>query len=594
MAYKFNITSSGTKTLKTAGRYMLKDVSIDTPTGSCTVSGGELKKGTASGGELSGGELNLSSSSITPSVSIGLSGQTTTDVSITDTKPSSGYYLTLSGSSSSSSSTVTRAAVTRAAFSQRVTRAAITDAYSDGYISKKPASTVIDSTYTDVSLAADSTTIPKSTQTVTVKGGSKTRYVVIPSGSCTIESDSSSTTPTTTLPVDLGLIGDSEITPTLSITLSAQTTTGVSITDTEPSSGYYLTLSGSSSTSSSTVKLPKIKMTHVRGWIPASTTLYAEQSQVINVKAGSKTRYITIPASTIGSATANTTATAASTIRSGNQVTVSKGYHSSDRIIRAAAATAASGFSLSITDKSTAVTVGALSNGSYPLTTSLTGTFSASTVGTFSSGSATDSSVKVGTISAGSCTVSGGGLTPGSGSASLSSNSNVTLSTDNNGISVTATGSGTVNRAAITDAYSAGYISEKSASTVSGLEATSESSNSATQTKYIKAINIPGTATFTVTNSGYLTVTNNGGMSLTANSGEVLINTSTTSDANIGLAVSSSNANVVVNKNEGTISVSSNTSGIIKISDSAGGTIRWGNWEITMDSSGNLVYTYAS
>lgn len=57
-------------------------------------------------------------------------------------------------------------------------------------------------------------------------------------------------------------------------------------------------------------------------------------------------------------------------------------------------------FSLAVTDKTTAVTIGSKSGDVYPVTTSLTGKLTASTAGWFSSGSATDSSVKVGTIAA--------------------------------------------------------------------------------------------------------------------------------------------------------------------------------------------------
>ena len=82
---------------------------------------------------------------------------------------------------------------------------------------------------------------------------------------------------------------------------------------------------------------------------------------------------------------------------------------------------AASGASLAITDKgSTNITVGTVSNGYYPLTTSLTGTLSVSTAGwlTTSGLSATDSSVTVGriaqsTLANGTTTIaSGATITP--------------------------------------------------------------------------------------------------------------------------------------------------------------------------------------
>lgn len=58
-----------------------------------------------------------------------------------------------------------------------------------------------------------------------------------------------------------------------------------------------------------------------------------------------------------------------------------------------------SGYSLAITDKSsTNITVGTLTSGYYPLSTSLTGTMTASTPGWFTSGTTTDTSVVVGRV----------------------------------------------------------------------------------------------------------------------------------------------------------------------------------------------------
>lgn len=145
------------------------------PTSTCTVAGGGLTKGTASGGGLSGGgltagngEVSVSNGTVTPSVG-GTSITNASTYGITSTKPSGtdgtnyltfdpGASVTTNGTAKGRGS-VSRAAVTRAAFSQRVTRAAITDAHTAGYMPAKTAATAIDSTYTDVSLSADSTTI---------------------------------------------------------------------------------------------------------------------------------------------------------------------------------------------------------------------------------------------------------------------------------------------------------------------------------------------------------------------------------------------------------------------------------------------------
>lgn len=86
-----------------------------------------------------------------------------------------------------------------------------------------------------------------------------------------------------------------------------------------------------------------------------------------------------------------------------------------------------------------------------------------------------------GSISTGSCFVSGGGLTSGSG-AVTATGTNVTLTelsaAPSSGAYITVTGSGSVSRAAITKTQSAGYISSGTSTTSS---ATSKSSNTATK-----------------------------------------------------------------------------------------------------------------
>lgn len=173
------VISSETKTLNINSGKATSYITI--PAGSCTVAGGELTLGTASGGGLSGGGLSVTDNktSITPTVSVTLSAQTTSGVDITNDEPSSGYYLTINGSSSSDSAVVNRAKIERADFSQKVTRAAITDAHTAGYIPAKSATTVINSGSTTVTLSAGS--IAAASQTITVNAGSKTRYITIPS-----------------------------------------------------------------------------------------------------------------------------------------------------------------------------------------------------------------------------------------------------------------------------------------------------------------------------------------------------------------------------------------------------------------------------
>ena len=162
-------------------------------TGSCTVDGGGLSKGTASGGGLSGGTLNSGAGEVsitanpvvTPSVGGTVVGKTA--YGVTTTKPSgtdgTNYFTIDPGASvtegkAKGRGTVTRDAVSRAAFSQKVTRADITDAHTAGYIPDKAATTVISSASETVSLAADTTTIPYASKTSTWSSESSTSSTV--------------------------------------------------------------------------------------------------------------------------------------------------------------------------------------------------------------------------------------------------------------------------------------------------------------------------------------------------------------------------------------------------------------------------------
>lgn len=99
----------------------------------------------------------------------------------------------------------------------------------------------------------------------------------------------------------------------------------------------------------------------------------------------------------------------------------------------------------------------------------------------YSSGTHNVESYKYASVAAGSCTVSGGGLTAGSGAVSATG-TNVSLTelsaAPSSGAYITVTGSGSVSRAAITKTQTAGYISAGSSTSSS---ATSKSSNTATK-----------------------------------------------------------------------------------------------------------------
>ena len=255
--------------------------------GSCTVSGGGLSV--------------TNNYSGTPTVDITLDGQTTSGAAITDTKPSSGYYLTIGASSSALSGTT------------KVTRANITDTHTEGYISAKSATTVISST--------------TASPTVTVNKGTKTEYVTLPTGGCTVAGGG------------LSVTNNYSGTPTVDITLDGQTTSGVAITDTKPSSGYYLTLGASSSALSGTTKVTRANITdtHTAGYIPAKSATNVisstTASPTVTVNKGTKTEYVTIPTATFSTSGKTVTSSTAGYVPANTPVgTVSDGSVSNPSI----------------------------------------------------------------------------------------------------------------------------------------------------------------------------------------------------------------------------------------------------------------------
>ena len=214
-------STSSSKSSNTATQY------YSVPTGTCTVSGGGLSVGANYSG--------------TPTVDISLNGQTTSGVTIQDSKPSSGYYLTIGASSSKLTGTTT------------VNRAAITDTHTAGYIPAKSATAV----------SAATTSSPS----VTVNANSKTEYAVIPAGSCSHSGG--------------GLApGDGNV---------SATGTRVVLTEVSsiPSTGYAITVSGSGS-----VSMGAVTKTQTAGYIPgaSSTTIISGSSKSSNVK----TKYYTV------------------------------------------------------------------------------------------------------------------------------------------------------------------------------------------------------------------------------------------------------------------------------------------------------------
>lgn len=200
---------------------------------------------------FSGGGLTPTNYSGTPTVSIA----TDTNMAAATEGTSKGtYYVEINSSSSKLTGTT------------KVTRAAVTS--TAGY---QPDSSAV--------IAAGSVS-----PSVTVNAGSAgTKYINIAAGGCTVSGGD--------------LSGGAAVTPTVSMSLSGQTTTGAALTNTKPGSGYYLTIAGSSSAGSSAVTRGDIKDAHTAGYIPdkPETTVISSTSKTVTVNKGSKTSYITIP-----------------------------------------------------------------------------------------------------------------------------------------------------------------------------------------------------------------------------------------------------------------------------------------------------------
>jgi len=164
-----------------------------------------------------------------------------------------------------------------------------------------------------------------------------------------------STTSTSFYPVTAGTITvsggtatktDYTGTPTLNIGIASQTTTGATVVDAQPSSGYYVTLSGTSTsfTGTTSVSITDVKDTRAAGYIPArsATTIYHldTQSPTVTINAGSKTKYLTIPSGSVtqGNLSLNSTTGVVS-----GAVSISEGYVAADSLSKTLQLTTMSG-----------------------------------------------------------------------------------------------------------------------------------------------------------------------------------------------------------------------------------------------------------
>lgn len=318
---------TGTATAKTSAKSS-STYYIPVASGGCTVSGGGLSAGA---GSVSASGTNI----------------TLTEAS---SQPSSGCYITVQGSGS-------------------VSRAAITDTHTAGYIPAKSATTVSAATskssnkatkyYTlpsgsydasgggltagagSVSASSSNMSLtevysePASGYYITAQGsGSVNRAAitksatggVVSTGSATVSSATSASSDTATkfysVPTGScsvsggGLSGGSSVTPTVSISSGSDTnmsnvTVGSKDTTNYP---YYFKVNGSSSSGSSTVSRAAIKDTHTAGYIPAksATTVISSDSKTVSVNAGSGSSYVGLKGASLsayGSATVSATVT---------------------------------------------------------------------------------------------------------------------------------------------------------------------------------------------------------------------------------------------------------------------------------------------
>ncbi len=317
------------------------------------------------------------------------------------------------------------------------------------------------------------------------------------------------------------------------------------VADTEPTSGYYLSFTGSGSS--------KIK---TDGWMTAGTTL----------EAASKTRYFPITKAVTGnnggdvavystdgsnaginiSGIVGTKVTAEPTsgyylafTGSGSSKVTTAGYLPLNEvttigssikyfpITKAVTGNNGGDVVISTTDGSNAgINISAIvgtkattePTSGYYLAFTGSGASKVTTAGylPLNEITATGSSLKYFPIQAATLTVSktGGSITP---TVSLSKSSSLTWSTtDTSGVSITGTGNGSVSNLAIkANVSTAGYIPTGDVATASNLTIAA-ASTAATETKYITGVTIASGKSFTVTNSGTITITNSGTATVTA------------------------------------------------------------------------------
>lgn len=395
-------------------------------------------------------------------------------------------------------------------------------------------------------------------------------------------------------------------TPTVSAALTDQTTTGVALTTTEPSSGYYLTITSSSTALSGKTKATRAAYTETftSGYLPAkSSTNILDSSAVeptVTVNAGSGVSYLTIPSASVTTSSTNDGMSTYFTegTSSDKNVTITPKYTNTAGYKAAVATatgnggvtywkiktgagganTASAEIEKTTTDSSS---VGGTNIGSilgtratteptsgYYISLKATGSGSSkiTTTGWMTSGTtltaASTTAERFFPVTAAAGEITGTNtVTP---SASLAG-SNVTLSDTNNGISITATGGGTASVTAAAKINTAGYAPTTNSLFSKTLNA---ANNTTTATKYISEITIPSEKSLTITNNGTATMTTSGTANITS-TGTTTVTSNSTTAGTVTIAAKTATGD------------SSNTSQVV---------VQNGLWKTTTASAASTYY----
>lgn len=317
-----NLMIRGTFTASTPGWFnsgTADDTDVDNASVGKVIAAAATVSGTAT---ATSPTIARTSTSATGATNIG-------SASVTTTAPSSGYFVSVQATAPATTISLTKTVNTAGYLgsNSEITASASTSAKT-GSVYYLPVTTGVaagdaasvskyttDGSNAGVSVMSvvgnATTTEPTSGYYVafTGKGNSKvTTAGWFPTGSLASKTSSATYFPvtagtTTVAGGGLSVASNYSGTPTVNISLDSQSTSGIAITDTAQSSGYYIKLTGSSSSLSGTTEVGRAAITLAKtaGYIPAqnATTVsglgQTSAKPTVTVNAGSKTRYLTIP-----------------------------------------------------------------------------------------------------------------------------------------------------------------------------------------------------------------------------------------------------------------------------------------------------------